>query len=200
MHRFIRIPKRRNRKIPRHLTIPELKRVLEEAYLKGGSTRIAVGLALYAGLRVSEVAALRVQDVLRTHEPGRHPKYTVFVANGKGSKSRSVHVPSKWGRVFVAYAEKQRTAGHAWMFPSSRDRAKHMSAGCVACLSKSVFRSVGLPAYSSHALRHAFCTRSLEGGANVVSVSKSMGHASLASTTAYAHDVGDKAPASYFVV
>lgn len=67
-------------KVPQRMPTPvsreELERILEVAY---GPTRVAVMLMAYAGLRVSEVAALDHRDI-------RRDLGVLFVRNGKGDR------------------------------------------------------------------------------------------------------------------
>lgn len=54
---------------------------------------------------------------------------------------------------------------------------------------------------SSHFLRHAYATISLAGDGNskpsLISVSKSLGHAGLASTQVYLHSLDEKSPSEF---
>ena len=62
-----------------------------------------------------------------------------------------------------------------------------VGSGAVAIRVKVLAKKVSKPEISCHWLRHAFASWSLHAGANLVDVSKALGHSSVAVTSLYLH-------------
>jgi site-specific recombinase XerD len=133
----------------------------------------AVVETLYAtGLRVSELASLRVRDV----------SGDTVVVRGKGGKVRMVPLGRPAQRALESYLERGRPhlaaeiAGqHLWV------GARGGPMGTRA-LRRAVSKHV---ATFPHALRHSFATHLLEGGADLRTVQDLLGHTDLATTQIY---------------
>jgi integrase/recombinase XerD len=130
------------------------------------------------GLRISELVGLVWSDLKARGKAG---EFTVF---GKGSKTRTVAIgPNLWRQIVAT----RDGAGLAEPVFSSRqggplDRAQ------IHRIVKRAAKRLGLPAeFSAHWLRHAHASHALDNGANVHEVQKTLGHASLNTTTRYAH-------------
>ncbi len=131
-----------------------------------------------AGLRVSELCSLRWRDLQPRGESGQ------VVVTGKGTKTRSVLVsPSTWAALEgirgdagpdapVFLSQKNTPVGASWALQLVR-RAAHR-AGIAANV-------------SPHWLRHCHASHALDRGAPAHLVCATLGHASLATTTKYAH-------------
>jgi len=133
----------------------------------------AIVETLYAtGLRVSELASLRVGDVSGD---------TVTV-RGKGAKVRTVPVGRPAQLALGLYLVEARselaaeTAGDSLWVGVRGDPMSTRS------LRRSVSRHV---ATFPHAVRHSFATHLLEGGADLRTVQELLGHADLATTQIY---------------
>ena len=63
----------------------------------------------------------------------------------------------------------------------------HLSSGAVANRIKTLAKKIGRPEISCHWFRHFFATVSLHAGANLVDVSKALGHSSVQVTSIYLH-------------
>ncbi|MGH3650869.1 MAG: tyrosine-type recombinase/integrase [Acidimicrobiia bacterium] len=133
----------------------------------------AIVETLYAtGLRVSELASLRVSDVSGD---------TVTV-RGKGSRVRTVPVGRPAQRALDVYLSEARselaaeTAGDSLWVGVRGDSMSTRS------LRRSVSKHV---ATFPHAVRHSFATHLLEGGADLRTVQELLGHTDLATTQIY---------------
>jgi len=146
-----------------------------------------LALALCAGLRLSELLALRVGDVL-----GRAGERWVEVA-GKGGRPRSVPIEPELDAVLERYVQSRRVRfGRAAPDePLLVDRrGVPLRRGGLQYLVRSCYRRAGLSdrvprGAQLHALRHTFATRLAQDGANASEIMRLLGHASLATTQGY---------------
>ena len=148
-------------------------------------------LAYGSGLRIGEIANLRVEDI-------DSKKMRIFVREGKGNKERYTILSKqslemlrvywskcrqnkRWGRIFLSESGAAITVGvireH---FRQYRRKAR---------LSEKV---------TMHTLRHCFATHLIENGATLIQVKELMGHSNIRSTMAYIHvaniDLGLESP------
>ncbi|MGZ5306058.1 MAG: site-specific tyrosine recombinase XerD [Actinomycetota bacterium] len=172
------------RSLPHPLPVDDVARLLEApdtATLAGLRDRAILEVLYGAGLRISELVGLDVDDV--DLEEG-------FVrVLGKGGKEREVPLGA-FGRDAVAvYLARARPAfasrtSRAALFLNqrggrlTRQSCARMLAACVEAAG--IDRRVTL-----HTLRHSFATHLLEGGADVRVVQELLGHASVATTQIY---------------
>lgn len=135
-----------------------------------------------AGLRISEVAGIRVGDM--DLEDG-------FVrVIGKGSKERLVPMGGAAERAIKAYLASGRPeltgkTGDDKVFLNARGRG--LSRQGIYDIFKTRAAAAGLKNISPHTLRHSFATHLLKGGADLRAVQEMMGHASISTTQVYTH-------------
>ncbi|MEV4271535.1 tyrosine-type recombinase/integrase [Micromonospora aurantiaca (nom. illeg.)] len=148
-----------------------------------------LALALCAGLRLSELLALRVSSVA-----GRDGERRVDVA-GKGGRPRTVPIEDGVDRVLAGYLDSRRLRfGSRSVRPDSPflvDRqGEALRRGGLQYLVESCYRRAGIGdrvprGARLHALRHTFATRLAEDGASAAEIMRLLGHASLASSQTY---------------
>jgi integrase/recombinase XerC len=155
--------------------------------------RAIVELLYGAGLRVSELAGLDVDDLDR----GRR----LVRVLGKGSKQRTVPFGVPAARALDDWLGRGRTAlavdgsGPA-LFLGVRGR--RIDPRTVRELvHRRAARVDGAPDIGPHALRHSAATHLLEGGADLRSVQEVLGHASLSTTQIYTHVSVERLRRSY---
>ena len=172
---------RQARKLPNVLSAEEVSRLLEA--VPGLKYKAALGTAYGAGLRVSEVAALKVDDIDST-------RMLIRVEQGKGRKDRNAMLsPQLLGLLRLWWREGRRRnlmLPHGWLFPgrnsvapiSTRqiNRAIHEAADA-AGLRKRV---------TPHTLRHSFATHLLEQDVDIRVIQVLLGHAKFDTTALYA--------------
>ena len=139
---------------------------------------------LYAtGLRVSELVQLAVSQVNR--EAG-------FVrVRGKGNRERLVPLGTRALAQLQRYLDtvrpallKQRSSDYIFLTRAGKPLTRQAFWALIRGYAK---RSPeGRPVYP-HALRHAFATHLLEGGADLRAVQSMLGHADIATTQIYTH-------------
>jgi integrase/recombinase XerD len=172
------------RRLPHPLTVEEVERLLAsiDASTPAGSRDRAVLELLYgAGLRISELTGLDIDDV--DLEEG-----AVRVL-GKGGKQREVPIGRAAREALGAYVAHgrpslatSRSRGALFLGTRGGRLARQTCARLLAIQA----RRAGLDRpVSLHTLRHSFATHLLEGGADVRVVQELLGHASVATTQVY---------------
>jgi integrase/recombinase XerD len=136
-----------------------------------------------AGLRVSELVGLRLQDV--NLERG----FVIVV--GKGSKERAVPLGDVASARLKEYFERARPLllkGQACdaVFVSSRRR--QLTRQMFWERIKKYVRKAGIKRnVSPHTLRHSFATHLLDNGADLRAVQAMLGHSDISTTQIYTH-------------
>lgn len=154
---------KRPKGIPRPLSEREVERVLA---VVTGQTRDWILIALLAGLRASEIAKIRGEDVTADG---------LYVL-GKGNKPEMLPChPDLWDMA-------QRYPRTGYWFPGSDDG--HMQAQQVSLVTGRLFHAMGIDG-SIHRARHTYGTRLLRAGNNIRTVQKLMRHANLDTTANY---------------
>lgn len=141
-----------------------------------------VSLMVRAGLRVSEVIALRPDDIQMSERKGQ-----VIIRQGKGLKERTVPL-SRMARVEVgAYGAERPLAPTSIFFISQSGNP--LSARDVQRLVRDASRKAGIQGeVTPHTLRHTFATRALQqGNVDLATLSRLLGHENLNTTSRYLH-------------
>jgi integrase/recombinase XerD len=139
--------------------------------------RAIVLVLLDAGLRASELCALRVDDL--DLDIGK-----LLVRKGKGGKGRIVYVGRATRRALWRYLSKRKSGASDPLFitsdgrPFDRDRLRHL-------LDNLGDRS-GVASLHPHRLRHTFATEFLRNGGNLLGLQRLLGHSSLEMVRRYA--------------
>ncbi|MFZ0613728.1 MAG: site-specific tyrosine recombinase XerD [Desulfobacterales bacterium] len=187
--RLIDLPKS-GLKLPDVLTIEEVKRLLDApAGNKATGSRDAAMLELLyaAGLRVSELIGLKLQDVNLT---GGYVR--VF---GKGAKERVVPIGQYAQdkiRGYTAGPRETLLKGRVSAYLFIARAGKPFSRQGFWKLIKRYGRQAGLrKVITPHTLRHSFASHLLEGGADLRAVQTMLGHADIATTQIYTHVARD---------
>ena len=172
--------------------------------------RNALALRLFyaSGGRVSELAGLRWRDcVERSLERGRPTGQVTLY--GKGGKTRRVLLSADTWAVLDAHRQRETGAGdgHAdepvlRSRKASNDRAvRSLTRQQLWRVVKDLAKRAGLPgAVSPHFFRHAHASHALDRGAPPHLVQQTLGHASLQTTSRYAHARPDDSSARYLGV
>ena len=186
-------PKTR-RPLPKVLSGQDMERLIGAAEgaegAKGARLRCLLEVLYAAGLRVSELVGLPLASVKRGRD--------YLLVTGKGGKERVAPLNAAAHERIAEYLSvrdqflKPR-ASSPFLFPSNA-RAGHLTAARFAQLLKALAAAAGIdPAkVSPHAVRHAFATHLLAGGADLRAVQKMLGHSDITTTQIYTHVVDDR--------
>jgi integrase/recombinase XerD len=187
--RLIDLPKS-GLKLPDVLTIDEVKRLLDAPDPKkpSGCRDAAMLELLYAaGLRVSELITLKLQDVNLTAGYVR-----VF---GKGAKERVVPIgqyAQEKIRRFISGARqallKDRVSATLFVARAGKPLSRQ---GFWKLIKRYGLRAGLRKVITPHTLRHSFASHLLEGGADLRAVQTMLGHADIATTQIYTHVARD---------
>jgi len=140
--------------------------------------RTALTTAYAAGLRVSEVAALRVEDI-------DSARMLIHVEQGKGDKARLVPLSEVLLAMLRVYWRRYRP--DPWLFPG-RGRPTHINPRSLTRACSTARKAARLSkAVTPHTLRHSFATHLLEAGTDIRTLQALLGHAQISTTAIYTH-------------
>jgi integrase/recombinase XerC len=194
---------KRERKVPAHLSIDEMTRLLEMPDVSdplGCRDRGILELFYASGLRLSELVGLDLDDV--------NLRARMVRVMGKGAKERLVPFNSateaslrQWLKVrAVLRSNPERTESREPRAPSRAPRAPSreplfLNFRGARLTGRSVQRLVARYVascstrfgISPHALRHSFATHLLQRGADLRAIQELLGHVQLSTTQRYTH-------------
>lgn len=180
----IEIPKP-EKKLPPKLTRQDTLRLLEVVYnypypykfLRYRNHAI-FSTFVFAGLRKKELLNLQYADVDLEN-------LTIFVRQGKGSKDRIIPMSYTLAQTLKRYLdERKRLNKTCPEFFTSLNRNNGVSETAIKRLAE-LMRHVSGISFTLHKLRHTFATLMLEGGCDIYSLSRMMGHSDIKTTTIY---------------
>ena len=174
------------RKLPIVLSREEVSRLLQATTSQ--KYKAAFAIAYGAGLRISEVTALKISDIDRERK-------TLHVEQGKGRKDRYAILSPVLLDMLRVWWREGRAKGllleGGWLFPGQNlvnplsnrqlSRAIRAAAAC-AEIEKRV---------SMHLLRHSFATHLLEQKVDIRVIQVLLGHSKLETTSLYAQVATD---------
>ena len=172
-------------RLPKSLSISEVRSVLDFSSSSNVQDPIIVRnhvmfeLLYSSGLRVTELIALKIEDI--NFEAG------FLRVLGKGSKERIVPLHLRAIESVKKYISLQRTEilkkkRSSYLFVTRRGGPMTRQRFWQAV--KSLGGKLGIE-LSPHTMRHSFATHLLEGGADLRSLQKMLGHADISTTQIY---------------
>ena len=137
-------------------------------------------LAFCSGLRVEEVATIRIENIYSNEH-----KLKVL---GKGNKERYTILPDIVIKFLRLYCKQQHiTNKHGYLF-ISHDKKNHINSKSIINYFSTLKVAYNLDKrISFHTLRHSFATYYLMNGGNVITLKSMLGHAHLDTTNIYLH-------------
>jgi site-specific recombinase XerD len=173
------------RQAPRALQPDEEKRLLKTLMRVSPRNRALIMLLWHTGLRISEAAALNIEDLTLTARTGQ-----VRVRCGKGLKQRSIGINAELRAVLHAYMSGQVSrAAHEPLFLSQK--RSRLSVASIDRIVRQLGRVSGIE-LSAHDMRHNFISHLVRSGVDVVLVAELVGHGRLETVRRYSLPTEDE--------
>jgi site-specific recombinase XerD len=167
-------------KEPRTLPVVLAAREVVRFFLAVGNLkhRALLMTAYSAGLRVSELIALRIEDI-------DSARMVLRIRQGKGRKDRYAPLSPTLLTVLRTYWKAYRPQG--WLFPGAIV-GQHICTTTAEVVCKAAAKAAGLDKHVTiHTLRHSFATHLLEAGMDLRTIQVLLGHRSIGTTALYVH-------------
>jgi integrase/recombinase XerD len=174
--------------LPKFLSSEDVERLLTAPDVttpRGLRDRALIELLYATGLRVSELVALRAQDL--------HLDAGYLTTTGKGQKQRIVPVGDEAAKWVTHYLREARPTllgkrSSPRVFVNARGGGPGITRVGFWKILKGYGKSIGIGRQiSPHVLRHSFATHLLERGADLRAIQMMLGHADLSTTQIYTH-------------
>jgi integrase/recombinase XerD len=166
---------KRERPLPAYHSIDQLNTILaiiasrtdRWAKVKERDTLIMLFFA-FTGLRISELANLRLCDISNGF---------IYVRHGKGGKDRAIPLSKRLVKPLKAYIRNNGLSPSDKLFAIKNKE--------LYSIVKKYALAAGIDDLSPHGLRHFFATTLVERGANIRAVQELLGHARIQTTAIY---------------
>ncbi|WP_010252782.1 site-specific tyrosine recombinase/integron integrase [Acetivibrio cellulolyticus] len=171
----IKRPKR-EQKLPSVLNTNEVFKIIES--VDNLKHRAIIMLIYSAGLRVSEAANLRIEDI-------DSKRNLIHIKGAKGKKDRYTLLSNAMLELLRQYFKIYRP--ECWLF-EGQNGEKHITVRSIQkVFEKAAFKAGVKKKVSVHTLRHSFATHLLENGTDLRYIQELLGHASPSTTEIYTH-------------
>ena len=173
-------------RLPSILSVDEVELLLSmpnESKESGVRDKAMLEVMYASGLRVSELINLKLQNI-------NYEKQIVIIKEGKGSKDRIVPISNFALEYLSKYINgyRRRNKGRNSNYIFLNLQGKPISRNYFFTQVKKYALEAGIDkSISPHTLRHCFATHLLENGADLLLVSKMLGHSHLETTQVYTH-------------
>lgn len=173
------------KKLPKKLTKQEAMKILEITYNYPWQSKFVryrnyaiLSMFIFAGLRKQEVINLKFTDVDIENQ-------TIFIKQGKGNKDRVIPMNSHLVEILNKYIKERENLNKTCsnFFTSNIYNIGFCDSG-VRLLINKISSSANIY-FTAHKLRHTFATLMLEGGCDIYSLSRMMGHNNIKTTCIY---------------
>ena len=172
----------REQRTPLYLTdfqIQTLLKTIDKKSAQGFRDYTIFILLIQYGLRISEVANLRVDDI-------NWEDKTIVIKDRKNDPHLLLPLTEKAANILKAYITLFRpSCRHPQVFLRTRAPIRPLKKKYLTPLTKKIFDKAGIKGYA-HLLRHSFAKRLVEQGQPLPVVQKLLGHKATATTRIYA--------------
>lgn len=174
------------------LTEKELRRVLDFVATRNHAARNRAILMMghLSGMRVGELSALRIHDVLDATGKVRS-EIRLEAEQTKGTEGRVVVISEKLQKELTAYVKTIDTSKADRAFFRTQKRSSGFSANTLAQHLMYIYRNAGIEGASSHSMRRTFITNLASKGVSVRVLMSLAGHKNISTTQAYI-DINDE--------
>ena len=166
---------KRSKKLPIVLSREEIKSIIN--LIKNPKHKLIISLAYGAGLRVSEVVNLRVNDI-------NLEELTIHLKNAKSKKDRITIFPEKIEqdlKILIASKDLDDIL-------LISERGGKLSERTIQKIFSNYLQKAKIKKKATfHSLRHSFATHLLENGVDVRYVQELLGHQNIRTTQIYTH-------------
>ena len=170
----------------RVLTDKELKQALnynDACERHAARNRLMLLLTHWAGMRVGEVVALRVSDVV-TEDGAVRSEIRLGSAQTKGKHARTVFVSSKLQREIKKYLQASNTRySERSLFRTQKSHA--FTANTATQLLQRIYARAGMQGATSHSGRRSYLTKLADNGVGVFVLAQLAGHRHISTTQRY---------------
>ena len=166
----------------RTLTDAEFTWLLDQVQLRAhaGRNKMMLKMLHGAGLRVGELAALLVSDLLNADGSVRD-QIILQPHQTKGRQQRMVYLNEKLKIELAEYVKTKDCAGYLF----KTQKRDHFTSNTLQAVVTSLYRRVGLAGCSSHSGRRSFITKLASAGVSARVLQELAGHRNLATTQRY---------------
>lgn len=167
------------------LTKDEIKRVMRmtDGEPHGLRDRVALSLSIFGGMRIGEIAALKVGDVRGLD--GRAVEVIHLTKHQtKGNRSRRVFVSDDLRKLLNIYLAQIAQLDDSKALIRSARTGGHFSNVSLSLRLKALYLAAGVET-SSHSGRRTFATRLNAAGIGMATIQQALGHANIATTALY---------------
>ncbi len=167
---------KRERHLPEVLTQSEIMDIFR--HITNLKHRMILILIYSAGLRVSEVVSLRLEDI-------DYERKLIHIHNAKGRKDRYTILSQIAEKFLKVYIKEYRP--DYWLFPGANPNKHIVERTAQHIFDTTLDKTAIIKSVSIHTLRHSFATHLLEGGTDLRYIQELLGHASPKTTEIYTH-------------
>lgn len=147
----------------RFLETNEINRALQTAAKKSPRNYLIISIFAKTGMRVSEIARMKPQDILEEAEQ--------LIVKGKGGKIRNIDITPELIMQMLNFAKVNHIRKNQPLFPITIRRLQQI---CNEIADT-----------NAHSFRHSYAIHLLKKTRNIRYVQKQLGHSSLATTQIY---------------
>lgn len=167
------------------LSKSEIKLVMRiaETGNNGLRDRVALSLSVLAGMRIGEIAKLKIGDV-RGLDGKAVEVINLSKHQTKGNRSRRVFISGELRKLLNVYLSKISQLDDSKAFIRSTRTGGHFSNVSLSLRFKAIYAQAGIKT-SSHSGRRTFATRMNAAGIGMATIQQAMGHANIATTAGY---------------
>ena len=169
--------------LPDIATIKDIDKLIDsidESSTLGVRDKAIIEIIYAAGLRVSEVHCLNIEDI--------DFELNQAIIFGKGKKYRSAIFADQTKKVLEKYIKKRCSKNKKEKAFFLSNLGQRLSIRSIQHITKKYIKAAGLnPDFHTHTLRHSFATHLMDGGADIRVVQELLGHSSPKTTEIYTH-------------
>ena len=171
----LKVQRKSSGRLPEPLGRSEIERMLE---VTSNLKHRAMLMTTYGGgLRVSEVVNLKIGDI-------HSERMLIHIRHGKRDKDRFTLLSARLLTELREYWRQRQPRN--WLFPGQGGN-RYTRGSLQAVFYRAKAKSKVSHGQGIHSLRHSFGTHLLEGGVDLVTISRLMGHRNLKTTALYLH-------------